>query len=75
MFRRLLVLTTEQSFRGSSDHELHPHHTRISIVGRRSGSHSWFDLRPADHRYIRAPGATTTIDGNYLPPPPGPLLT
>src|SRR5260370_28965869 len=23
-------------------------HSRISIVGFRSGSHSWFDLRPAD---------------------------
>ena len=33
-----------------SDHEVHLHHSRISIVGLRSGSHSRFDLRPADHR-------------------------
>ena len=36
-----------------ADHELHPHHSRISIVGFRSGSHSWFDLSPADHRNAR----------------------
>ena len=34
-----------------SDHEIHPRHSRDSIVGRRSGSHGWFDFRPADHRH------------------------
>ena len=67
-------LVLNESFRGRSDHEIHPHHSRISIVG------LLFWLSQPVSTFAQqttgtpgSPSATTTIDGKYLPPPPAPF--